>query len=125
LVLATALSVALVFAALAVFASEAQASEASSGHLPPKATLMKDSHVLQVRGFSGGSWVYYQDGGRTGTVYDNFGEYSFPKADEVAAGTRLHVRLAKPERPSVIDTNAYPRVKTGQFGGKLPAGQKW
>jgi hypothetical protein len=126
MVLATALSVALVFAALAVFAAKARASEASFAHLPPKAILMKDSQVLQVRGASGGSWFYYQDGGWSGGAGDNFGEYLFPKADEVEAGTRLHVRLAKPERPSIIDTNAYPRVRNGEefLPGKVPAGQK-
>jgi hypothetical protein len=126
LVLAAALAVTLLFAALAVFAAEAQAtaraSEASFDHRPPKAALMKDASVLQVQGFTGGDWVFYQNGGQTGIVFDNFGEYHFPKADVVRAGTRLHVRLAKPERPSV-QIVAHPRVKDGQFGGKIPAGK--
>jgi hypothetical protein len=99
LALALALAVATALATLAIFAAEARAG--SFGSKPPKAVLMKGSHVLQVRSFSGGTWSYYQNGWICCFVADNFGHYAFPKADVVGAGTRLHVRLAKPERPSV------------------------
>jgi hypothetical protein len=126
LVPATALAVALLFAALAVFAAEAWAG--SSDSEPPEAVLMKHKSVLQVRGFSGCDWCYYKNGGGGCFVADNFGYYTFPKADEVGAGTRLHVRFAKPERPSAVAINAWPKTKTtpGQLPmtGKVPAGER-
>jgi hypothetical protein len=114
-------TLALAVATLAVFAAEARAG--SFDTRPPKAALMKYKSVLQVRSFSGGGWSFYQNGGWAADVFDNFGEYYFPKADVVGAGTRLHVRLA-PERPSVVEINAWPRVKDGDLGGKTPAGQR-
>ena len=45
--LVLALAVALLFAALAVFAAEARASEASFGRYPPNAVLMKGDTAIQ------------------------------------------------------------------------------
>jgi hypothetical protein len=120
LVLAAALAVATALATLAVFAAEARADSFDSR--PPQGVLMKDSRVLQKRDFTGGNWTFYKNGNLTGIVFDNFGEYTFPKADAVGAGTKLHVKLAKPERPGILIV-AHPKVKDGQFGGKYPAGQ--
>jgi hypothetical protein len=53
LALALALAAAVALATLAVFAGLAEArARGSFGHLPPKALLMKDARVLQVRGDS-------------------------------------------------------------------------
>jgi hypothetical protein len=97
-------------AAVLTLSGKAEARTDSFDARPPQGVLMKDADVLQVQSFSGGNWSYYQQGGWASVIFDNFGEYDFPKADVVGAGTRLHVRLAKPERPSVRIV-AHPRVK--------------
>ena len=110
-------------ATLAVFASFAEAQPTGSfGHRPPKAILMKDSRVLQARGDGCARWNYYQNGEWAYRVpFDNLGCYSPPKeADVVGAKTRLHVRLAKPERPSVRMI-AHPRLNERYPG---PAGPR-
>jgi hypothetical protein len=97
----------------------------SFGQNPPKAALMKGDTVLQTTGAPGGNWAFCNKSGECGSaIYDNFGEFWFPKVDEVNAGSRLHVRFNKPERPDFIEVNAWPKVKEGQMGGKLLAGQK-
>ena len=120
----TALAVAIALAALVVFAAEARAGSFDSE--PPEAVLMKYKTVLQAQGNAGGYWHSYNEktGGWSYTIYDNFGEYAFPKSNEVGAGRRLHVRFDKPQRPSAVEINAYPRVKGADFGGKRPAGQR-
>jgi hypothetical protein len=117
-----ALAVALLFAALAVFAAEAHAG--SFDNRPPKGVLMRHDEVLQSSYAAGGSWVWKTPNGWSSVISDNFGEYEFSKQDEVPAGGRLHVRFDKPERPHFVAVNAFPRVKDGQFGGKMFAGQK-
>jgi hypothetical protein len=115
------LAVAFVAAMLAVFAAQAQAGSYDSE--PPKAVLSKYKTALQTRGYSGGAWYFYRDGGCSGFVADNFGIYTFPKPDTVAASRRLHVRIVKPER-SAVRVNAHPRLKDAELGGKTPAGQR-
>lgn len=110
-------------ATLAVFASLAEAQPTGSfGHRPPKAILMKDSRVLQARGDGCARWNYYQNGEWMWRIpIDTLGCYSPPKeADVVGAKTRLHVRLAKPERPSVR-VLARPRLNEWH---PVPAGPK-
>jgi hypothetical protein len=97
----------------------------SFGQVPPKAALMKDATVLQKTHATGGNWVFCHESGECGyAIYDNFGEFDFPEADYVNAGSRLHVRLDKPERPNFVEVNAFPAVKEGQLGGEYVAGQK-
>jgi hypothetical protein len=123
LVLAIASAVALLFAALAVFAAEARAG--SFDNQAPKGVLMKYDKVLQTS-YAAGSWVWKTPRGWSMVVLDNFGEYYFPKKDEVPAGSRLHVRFDKPERPDFVAVNAWPRVEDGPLGdaGKTFAGPK-
>jgi hypothetical protein len=108
-------------ATLAVFASFAEARPTGSfGHSPPKAFLMKDSRVLQARGGGCFHWYYYENGEWGYAIpHDYLGCYNPPKADEVGAKSRLHVRLAKPERPSVRIL-AYRRLnkRTGKPSGQ-------
>jgi hypothetical protein len=122
LVLASALSVALVFAALAVFAVEAQASEASFGRYPPNALLMKGDTAIQ-KGLEGSTCWSYWNGTKdswVGYCADTFG-YMFPRAhDFLRAGTRLHIRLGKPERPEDFKITAYKGFDKGQ---KWPIGK--
>ena len=114
-----ALALAAALALVAVFAAEAWAG--SFGPEPPEAVLMKYKTVLQVRGNDGGKWYYYQGSGWSYIIYDdNLDEYFFPEPQTVGAGRRLHVRLRKPERPSAVELNAYPRV--GEHG--YPSGQR-
>jgi len=130
LVASLALAVALLFAALAVFAAEARAGSLDSE--PPKAVLMKYKTVLQTAYAASGTWHYYKPlangypGGFGYTIYDNFGFFSFSKPDEVGAGRRLHARFDKPERPNFVEVNAWPRAKKakGCGGCKRFSGQK-
>jgi hypothetical protein len=112
LVATLALAVTTASATLALFAAEAQAtaraSETSFDPLPPKTALMKGPEVLQARSFAGAQWYYYQDGEWWASYYDNFGRYTFPKAVVLKKGTRLHVRIFKPERPNV-QVNSHTR----------------
>jgi hypothetical protein len=114
---------AMALATLAVFAVEARATAGptgSFGHLPPKAVLMKYESVLQVGADVCAHWYFYQNGEWEFLIpTDYLGCYSPPKADEVGAGRRLHVRLAKPERPSVRIL-AFPKLneRTGKPSGQ-------
>ena len=119
------MAAAMALATLAGFASFAEARATagptgSFGHRPPKAVLMKYESVLQVGGDVCHHWHFYQNGEwdyRLPTDY--LGCYSPPKADEVGAGRRLHVRLTKPERPSVRIL-AFPKLneRTGKPSGQ-------
>jgi hypothetical protein len=131
LVLASALAVALVLGALALFAAEARASAASPGRYPPLAVLMKYKIVLQMTSAAGGRWCFYEPpangepGGFPCAIYDNFGVFDFPKPDEVGAGRRLHVRFKKPVRPNFAEVDAWPRAKKpkGYEEDERPVGQ--
>jgi len=120
-----AMAAAMALATLAVFASFAEARATagptgSFGHRPPKAVLMKYESVLQVGGDGCAHWFFYQDGEWHYLIpFDYLGCYSPPKSDEVGAGRRLHVRLAKPERPSVRIL-AFPKLneRTGKPSGQ-------
>jgi hypothetical protein len=105
LVALLALAVSTASATLAIFAAEARAapktSEASFDSLPPKAALMKGPEVIQARGFEGAEWFFWKDKQWQGKFWDAFGWYTFPKAVVLNKGTRLHVRIFKPERPHI------------------------
>jgi hypothetical protein len=115
-----ALAVALLFAALAVFAAQAQASEASFSHHAPDATLMKGDTVIQ-NGLAGSScWSYWTDEGK-GVGYCGDSLYVFPRSGAtLEAGTRLHIRLDKPERPDKVTITAYKGFDKAQ---KFPIGK--
>ena len=116
LVLASALAVALVFAALAVFAAEARAGSFDSR--PPKAVLMKGATVLQAGQSGSFSWSFYNEGSGNWKTLCADTTYMFPRAhdDFLRAGTRLHIRLGKPQRPDKFMITAY---------GGFDKGQKW
>jgi hypothetical protein len=81
---------------------------------------MKYKTVLQAQTNDWGTWYYNQGSGSNFTIYDIYGDYHFPEPDMVGAGRRLHVRFDKPERPSAVEIDAYPRV--GKHG--YPNGQR-
>jgi hypothetical protein len=123
----TTLIVAVALATLAVFAAEAQAG--SFGYGPPGAVLMKGGTTIQsgMRGWD--CWHRWSktEHSWTGLCGDPL-YYFFPRANVVKTGARLHVRLAKPERPKVVYIDAYPRVKDAGDpafpNGKYPAGKR-
>jgi len=105
-----------------VLLATSEVSAASSDRNPPRATLMKYKTSLQPSYVGGGQW-YYPDGGYV--IFDSFGVFYFPKADEVAQGRRLHVRFDKPERPNFFEVNAFPKANYDKgFGGYRTAGNK-
>jgi hypothetical protein len=108
LVLATALAVALLLAALAVFAAEARASEASFDRHPPNAVLMEGDTAIQ-KGLGGSTcWSYWSDAKDSWVGYCADTLYMFPRSGaSLRAGTRLHIRLGKPERPEDFKITAY------------------
>jgi|SRR5215213_2136355 hypothetical protein len=75
-----ALALALAVAALAVFATETRAGSFDSR---PQGGPDENSDVLEAQTFLGAEWSFYQDGGWPCIIFDNFGYYTFPKADVV------------------------------------------
>jgi hypothetical protein len=119
-----ALALVVMVAAMALAGTVLFAAQAWAGSFddsPPKAVLMKYKTVIQAQGNSGGTWYYYEGTGWSYIIYDNFGQYAFPEPDTVRAGRRLHVRFYKPQRPSAVEINAYPRVSKN---GLYPSGQR-
>jgi hypothetical protein len=98
------LIMAVMLAGSAVFTATAQAG--SFDRKPPNAVLMKDKTVLQT-GIKGSTcWTYYRAGeGWAGSCVDRL--YRFPRADLVRAGSRLHIRINKPQRPETFKVYAY------------------
>jgi hypothetical protein len=98
---------AMALAGTVLFAAEAWAG--SFDHRPPKAVLMKGAAVLQTGQRGSYCWSWYAEaiGDWKALCSDTF-FYSFPRADGfLKAGTRLHIRLAKPERPEIVRITAY------------------
>ena len=78
--LVLALAVALVFAVLAVFASEVRASEASFGRYPPNAVLMKGDTAIQ-KGLGGSfCWSYWNEAKDYWVGYCADTLYMFPRS---------------------------------------------
>jgi len=120
LIASLALAVALLFAALAVFASEARAG--SFGSEPPNAVLMKGDTAIQ-KGLGGSTcWSYWNEEAKdswVGYCADTLDK--FPRSGaSLRAGTRLHIRLGKPERPEDFTITAYKGFDKGQ---KWPIGK--
>jgi hypothetical protein len=113
--LVVALAVALALAMLAVFAAEARAG--SFGSRPPSAVLMKGATVLQTGQRGSFCWTHYDEGVGKWRYVCGDAPYMFPRAhDFLRAGTRLHIRLGKPQRPEKFMITAY---------GGFDKGQKW
>jgi hypothetical protein len=93
----------MVMAAIAVVAAEARAGSFSDGF--PKQVLMKGETKLQDGNFYYGTWNWYEAGEWNKVHADGFG--GFPRADTVRAGSRLHIKTNKPERPAVFRIRAY------------------
>ena len=109
---------AMALASIAVFAVQAQAGS-SFDPRPPNEVLFKGG-ALQTGDMHLYGWNYYQPpdeyypDGRF-VHYDGgyAGDYAWPRADVVQAGSRLRIRINKPQRPAIFRIEAYPRL----FGG--------
>ena len=110
---------AMALASIAVFAVQAQAGS-SFDPRPPNEVLFKGG-ALQTGDMHLYGWNYYQPpdeyypDGRF-VHYDGgyAGDYAWPRADVVQAGSRLRIRINKPQRPAIFRIEAYPRL----FGGE-------
>jgi hypothetical protein len=96
----------MVLAGIAIVAAEAQAGSFSDGF--PKQVLMKGTTVLQEGNFYYGSWHWYEAG--EWNRVDADGILDYPRADTVRAGSKLHIKINKPERPAAFRIRAYKKV---------------
>ena len=103
--------------ALAVVAAKAQAGSFSDES--PEQVLMKGTTVLQHGKFYYSTWHWYEAGEWNKVHADGIG--GFPRADTVRAGSRLHIKLNKPERPATFRIRAYKKVD--QFSNPIGTGR--
>lgn len=96
------LVLALALAAISVVAAEAQAGSFSDEF--PKQVLMKGKTQLQDGYLNYGGWHWYEDG-QWQEVYADYGPW--PHAVVVKSGSRLHIKINKPERPAIYRIKAY------------------
>jgi hypothetical protein len=110
---------AMALAVTVLFAAQAWAAPTGSfAHRPPNAVLMKGATVLHTSNVGAFCWYYGPDDELCG---DPAFDWSFPRADGfLKAGTRLHIRLAKPERPEFVRITAYRGFDKKR---KLPIGE--
>ena len=111
--LSVVLAVALTLAGVAVVAATAEAGSFSDGF--PKQVLMKGGTKLQDGDFDYGGWHWYE-AGEWKEIYGDYGEW--PHAVTVRAGSKLHIRINKPERPAVFRIKAYNKGEHGWPVGK-------
>lgn len=97
--------VATVMAALVVEAVGVQTSAYAHDHQPPKTVLMKGAKTLQTGRLGSYCWTN-SSGSECGDVAALF----YPAADKVRAGSRLHVRILKAQKPEEFSVTAYHRV---------------
>jgi hypothetical protein len=104
-------------ASIAIVAAQAHAGSFSDEF--PKTVLMKGATVLQHGRFYYGSWHWYEAGEWNRVDADGLG--GFPRADAVRAGSRLHIKINKPERPANFSIRAYRKVD--QFSNPIGTGR--
>jgi hypothetical protein len=105
--LLTLVAVALAAALGVVSLPLAQAASSSYDDDPPSRVLMKGSTVLQKGRMGSHCWSYYDDGRPVGYCADYV--YNFPRrAVLLRAGSTLHIRIDKPQRPDRVQVVAYP-----------------
>jgi hypothetical protein len=108
---------AMALAGTAIFSAEARAGSFSDGF--PKQVLKKGATVLQHGYFFYGTWNWYE-AGEWNKVYAD-GTYDYPRADTVRAGSKLRIRINKPERPAAFRIRAYKEVD--QFSNPIGTGR--
>ncbi len=100
--LSVVLVLGLVLASISVVAAQAHAGSFSDEF--PKQVLMKGGTQLQDGYLNYGDWHWYEDGQWNG-IYADYGPW--PHAVVVRAGSKLHIRINKPERPAIYRIRAY------------------
>jgi hypothetical protein len=104
--LALTLALAVVLAGSVLLTASAQA--VSLDREVPKATLMKGSQVLQKAKGSWGSWHVYEAGKWVKTQSSDTDGRIIPRAAvSVRAGSKLHIRINKPQRPDRFSITAF------------------
>jgi hypothetical protein len=93
-------------AGIAIVAAEAHAGSYSDKF--PKQVLLKGDTVRQDGYFYYGTWNWYEAGEWEKVAAD--GTYDYPRADTVRAGSKLRIRINKPERPAAFRIRAYKEV---------------
>src|SRR5918997_4979521 len=113
--LSVVLVLAVVLASLALVTATAQAG--SFDDTPPKAVLMKGATVVQTGRTGSSCWTSYDEGSGNwvGQCVDKI--YTFPHAGDVLrAGTKIHIRLNKPQQPERFVITAYEGFYREQMG---------
>ena len=108
------LVLAIVLAGMAVVAAEARAGSFSDEF--PKMVLMKDDTRLQGGRLNYADWHWYE-AGEWQEIYAD-GPFPCPRADLVRAGSGLHIKLNKPERPASFKILAYKEAVEGFPSGE-------
>jgi hypothetical protein len=103
--LALVLSLAVVLATFAVGAATVQAG--SFDNRPPKAVLMKGENVLRKGALGSYCWNWYLGDGRGRGECADGAFLSYPSPERVKAGSQLHIRLKKPQKPDKFKVIAY------------------
>jgi hypothetical protein len=111
--LSVVLAVALALAVVAVAGAEARAGSFDDGF--PEQLLKQGGSVLQRGDLNHGTWHWYE-AGEWNTVFADYGEW--PRAVPVGAGSRLRIRINKPERPAIYRIKAYNKGEHGWPIGK-------
>ena len=106
-------------ASMAIVAAEARAQAGSFSDEFPKLVLKKGETKLQAGRFYYGTWNWYEAGEWNRVHADGIG--GFPQAETVRAGSRLHIKINKPERPANFSIRAYRRVD--QFSNPIGTGK--
>jgi hypothetical protein len=109
------LVLAIALASIGAVTAEAQPASSFSDEFP-KTVLMKGQTELQNGRFVYGTWHWYEAGEWNTIFADGIG--GFPRADLVRAGSRLHIRINKPQRPEAFRILAYKVFEQGQLIGE-------
>ena len=83
----------------------------SEDHRPPETVLYKGKQELQTGRLGSYCWSTPSGPGRCVDV----AELSYPAADSVRAGSMLHVRILKSQRPENFSISAYQKVDEWGF----------
>ncbi len=111
---------AVALASIAVVAVQAQAG--SFDHRPPDQVLFKGTQSLQTGNAYSFEWHFYDNGSWRVRHYSYSPyEHNWPSAAVVKAGSRLRIKVDKPQRPTHFRIYAYKRL-VAEGGEGWPAG---
>ncbi len=87
------------------------AAYSQQGHRPPKTVLYEGQRELQTGRLGSYCWFGPSGRGRCADV----AKLRYPAADSVRAGSTLHVRVLKTQRPERLSISAYRKVDQRGF----------